>query len=251
MQTDIVYNEDCLKGIKKIPDGSIDLILCDLPYGTTKCEWDKCLNLEVLWSEYKRIITNIGIICLFGSEPFSTKLKMRVLELYKYDWIWVKNNSTGFMHAKNQPLKNYENISVFSKASIGHKNLLKEKRMTYNPQGLIKINTKARNSLRKKGGVYGTCSSFKNEYIKEYTNYPTMILKFSHDKQRYHPTQKPIALLEYLIKTYTNENDIVLDNCCGSGSTLVACKNLNRRFISFELDKKYYNITLERLKNNV
>jgi site-specific DNA-methyltransferase (adenine-specific) len=137
MTTNIIYNEDCLEGMKKIPTGSIDMILCDLPYGTTACKWDSIIPFEPLWEQYNRVIKDNGAIVLFGSEPFSTRLRMSNIKHYKYDWIWKKNTCTGFQHAKNAPLKDFETISVFSKGRMGHANLLKEKRMNYNPQGLL------------------------------------------------------------------------------------------------------------------
>lgn len=224
---------DCLELMKDIPDGSVDMILCDLPYGTTVCKWDTVIPFEPLWEQYKRIIKDNGAIVLFGSEPFSILLRYSNLKMYRYDWIWKKNNSTGFQLANKRPLKNYEVISVFYK-----------KQSLYNPQGLIPYGkTNKRKSV---GDNFLELSS--NEYIQKFTNYPRQIQEFSYDKVRLHSTQKPVALLEYLVKTYTNEGETVLDNCMGSGSTGVACVNTGRKFIGMELYEKYFYIAKKRIQ---
>lgn len=231
-----LYNGDCLEIMKQIPDKSIDMILCDLPYGTTACKWDVVIPFEPLWEQYNRIIKDNGAIVLFGSQPFTTQLNSSNIELFRYEYIWIKNNSTGFQLANKRPLKRHEIISVFYK-----------KQPTYNPQGLIpygKVNK------RGKCGNGGHLANEVNEYIQKFTNYPTQILKFGYDKEKFHPTQKPVALLEYLIKTYTNENDTVLDNCMGSGSTGVACLNTNRNFIGIELDKDFFEIAKKRIEES-
>ena len=242
---------DCLERMKEIGDKSIDMILCDLPYGTTDCKWDSIIPFDKLWDAYNRIIKDNGAIALFGSEPFSSKLRMSNIDWYKYDWIWSKTNTTGFQHAKNMPLKDYEIISIFSKASIGHVSLLGNKRMEYNPQGVIRINKLNHSSQNQCGNITGKRPSHKETFITEYKNYPKMTLRFSKDKVNLHPTQKPIALLEYLIKTYSNGGDLILDNCMGSGSTGVACVNTNRNFIGIELDEKFYDISCKRIKNAI
>lgn len=233
--------------MKDIPDKSIDMILCDLPYGTTDCKWDSVIPFEPLWEQYNRIIKDNGAIVLFGSEPFSTLLRMSNIKNYKYDWVWVKSNGScsGFVHAKNMPLKKHELISVFSNASMGHKSQLGDRRMVYNPQGLIYKPTKE-SSAKKFGGTVGNRPSHVKEYVREYTNYPTSILEFKSERGS-HPTQKPVALLEYLVKTYTSEGETVLDNCMGSGSTGVACVNTNRNFIGYELNEDYFNIAKDRI----
>lgn len=237
---------DCLEVMKNIPDKSIDMILCDLPYGTTDCKWDSVIPFEPLWEQYNRIIKDNRVICLFGSEPFSTSMRISNIEYFKYDWVWLKNNITGFQHAKNMPLKNYEIISVFSKGSMGHASLLKERRMFYNPQGLISCE-KYYNGKRRSGTLIGQRPSHKDIVKQEFTNYPKMVLNFNNESGL-HPTQKPVALLEYLIKTYTNEGETVLDNCMGSGSTGVACIDTNRKFIGIELDDKYFDIAVKRIE---
>ena len=232
---------DCLELMKDIPDKSIDMILCDLPYGTTACKWDIVMPFDKLWEQYNRIIKNNGAIVLFGSEPFSSKLRMSNLKLYKYDWKWLKSRKTGFQLVRKRPLKCYEDILVFYK-----------KQPTYHNTELIKLE-KPINSYRKNGksGTLLNTVKCQKGRMQEYTNYNKDILCFNneHNVNAFHPTQKPVDLLEYLVKTYTNENDVVLDNCMGSGSTGVACKNLNRNFIGIELDEKYFNIAKERIEN--
>ena len=219
MEINKIYNEDCLEGMKKIADGTVDMILCDLPYGTTQCKWDTVIPFEPLWEQYKRIIKDNGAIVLTASQPFTTVLNASNIKMYRYEWIWIKNNSTGFQLANKMPLKRHENISVFYK-----------KLPTYNPQGLVKF---GKINKRGKVGNGGHLASEVNEYIQQYTNYPTQLLNFSYDKEKLHPTQKPVALFEYLIKTYTNPGELVLDNCMSSGTTAVACMNTGRNFIGF------------------
>ena len=228
-----LYCGDCLEKMKNIPDKSVDMILCDLPYGTTQNKWDSIIPLEPLWEQYKRIIKDNGAILLFGSQPFTTILNYSNISNYRYEWVWIKNNSTGFQLANKRPLKKHELISVFYK-----------KQPTYNPQGLIEYN-----KINKRGSMGENWSEMNsNNYIQRWTNYPTQILEYKYDKQKLHPTQKPVALLEYLIKTYTNVGEIVLDNTMGSGSTGVACKHTNRKFIGIELDEKYFNIAKKRIE---
>lgn len=243
-----LYNGDCLEIMKDIASKSVDMILCDLPYNTTSCKWDKLIPSNLLWEQYERIIKDNGAIVLFGTEPFSSKMRLSNEKLYKYDWKWIKSVVGNFLNCKNSPLKKYEDIMVFSKGTIanGSKRL-----MRYNPQGLIKIEMKRNNGNkdnRDRNGTIGNRPSRQGEYKQEYTNYPVNILEFSNDIGL-HPTQKPVALLEYLIKTYTNDGDTILDNCMGSGSTGVACINTNRKFIGIELDENYFNIAKNRIEN--
>lgn len=242
---------DCLELMKTIDDKSVDMILCDLPYGTTACKWDNVIPFEPLWEQYNRIIKDNGAIVLFGSEPFASKLRLSNLKNYKYDWVWVKSRALGFTNAKNKPMNKHELISVFSKGTCanGSKN-----KMIYKPQGLIHFG-KLVNGIkdckadRKDGSHKFARKSHKKSYVQEFTNYPTQILNFANEGNTVHPTQKPVALLEYLIKTYTNEGETVLDNCMGSGSTGIACKNLNRGFIGIEKDDNYFNIAKNRIEN--
>lgn len=229
---------DCLEIMKSIPDGSIDAIITDPPYGTTACKWDSVIPFEPMWAELKRIIKPNGAIVLFGSEPFSSALRMSNIKEYKYDWIWDKKIPSGMSFARYQPMRQHECISIFCKSKT-----------IYNPQ------VSMRDKPIKKGGnkfsetaPIAACKEnviFKKTYT---TKQPTSIIQF--DKVRkgsVHPTQKPVELIEYLIKTYTNENETVLDFTMGSGTTGVACKNLNRNFIGIELDEGYFNIAKERI----
>ena len=226
---------DCLEEMKNIPDKSIDMILCDLPYGTTRNKWDTVIDLDLLWIQYERIIKDNGAIVLFAQVPFNIILGYSNLKLLKYEWIWEKEQGTGHLNAKKMPLKSHENIMVFYK-----------KPPTYNPQMVgNEVRTVKRSGNKSKTTNYGDFIEIKEStYIGRY---PKDIIKFNKDKG-YHPTQKPVALLEYLIKTYTNEGEIVLDNCMGSGSTGVACKHINRKFIGIELDEKYFEIAKKRIE---
>lgn len=238
---------DCLELMKDIPDKSIDMILCDLPYGLTHCDWDIPLDMETMWNQYKRIIKDHGAILLFSIQPFTSDLIQSNRKMFRYEIVWQKTQPSGFLNAKRMPLRNHEIICVF------YKHL-----PTYNPQMRI-IETKQLG--RKK--TNGTKAQQYNDYMIgtwEWTEtgerFPTDVICFSNwngalfgktDKATKHPTQKPIPLLEYLIKTYTNEGDTVLDNCMGSGSTGVACVNLNRNFIGMELKQEYFDIANERI----
>lgn len=228
---------DCLEMMKDIPNKSVDMILCDLPYGTTQCKWDTVIPFAALWEQYNRVIKDNAAICLFGAEPFSSALRMSNISHYKYDWVWDKVKGTGFLNAKKQPMRNHEIVSVFY-----------NRQCTYNPQktqGHAHKKSYRRKELQT--AVYGQMNS---DYTYESTErYPRSIQVFSTDTQNssLHPTQKPVALLEYLIRTYTNEGEIVLDNCMGSGSTGVACVNTGRNFIGMELDEKYFAVAQERI----
>ena len=229
---------DCLDKMKDIPDKSIDMILCDLPYGTTACKWDVVIPFEPLWAHYKRIIKDRGAIVLFGSEPFSSYLRMSNIKNYKYDWVWEKTKGSGFLNCKKRPLRHYEAISVFSCGAP-----------VYYPQGLIKGSfNNSRPALEKNPTLYG---KQRRHDRSKYTNYPKDILRYSKPHKPVHPTQKPVALLEYLIKTYTLEGETVLDNTMGSGSTGVACINTNRNFIGIEKDDKYFEIAKKRIEEHL
>lgn len=234
-----IYNEDCLEGMKRIPDGSIDMILCDLPYGTTRNKWDSIIPFDKLWEQYERVIKDNGAILLSAQTPFDKVLGSSNIELLRYEWIWEKTSGTGFLNAEKMPLKNHENILVFYKSLP-----------TYHPQmrqGFTPYITKKGNHGTNYGKDYGAVTISNGE------RYPLSVVKFSKDTQSssIHPTQKPVALFEYLIKTYTNKGDTVLDNCMGSGTTAIACLNTERNFIGFETNKEYYDKSLERIKNNV
>lgn len=230
---DYIKQGDCLELMKGIPDGSIDMILCDLPYGTTaRNKWDCIIEFEPLWNQYERIIKENGAICLFAQAPFDKILACSNLKLFRYEWIWVKQQGTGHLNAKKMPMKAHENVLVFYK-----------KLPTYNPQmreGKPYVCKSGRGSTnyREQKSVVTENDGFR---------YPLDVVEFQSDKGL-HPTQKPVALLEYLIKTYTNEGEMILDNCMGVGSTGVACVNTGRNFIGFELDPKYYEIAEKRIK---
>lgn len=229
--------------MKDIPGESIDMILCDLPYGTTDCKWDNVIPFAPLWTQYKRIIKQNGAIVLFSAQPFTTKLIYSNLKNYRYNWYWKKNNVTGFTYARYQPMRCIEDICVFYK-----------KRPQYNPQGLIELDKpKGRQKKALDDSVYKS-HTLDKPHMQKYTNYPRHLLEFKNEavnhKNRYHPTQKPVKLLEYLVKTYTSEGDVVLDNCMGSGSTGIACINTNRNFIGMEKDLKYYTIAKERISQH-
>jgi site-specific DNA-methyltransferase (adenine-specific) len=228
---------DCLERMKEIPDRSVDLVLCDPPYGTTACKWDSVIDLELMWEQLKRIIKPNGAVVLFGSEPFSSYLRLSNIKEYKYDWYWRKSRPSGFVNAKLKPLKDIENIHVFSsgKTANGSSN-----NMPYYPQGLMEVNkTWKRPSRYGDGkGVNTSRESHSLDRVIKYENYPRQILDYSiHNVGTIHPTQKPIALVEYLIKTYTNECETVLDFTMGSGSTIKASLNLNRKTIGIEIGK--------------
>ena len=238
---------DCLELMKEIPNGSIDMILCDLPYGTTSCSWDSIIPFDKLWNQYERIIKNDGAIVLTATQPFTSKLICSNIELFKYNWVWDKGKVGGFTAAKLKPLKLFEDICVFSFGKTANCN---KHNMKYYPQGLIEVNKMSRSSNDTSKTGYARPSQTET-YLQQYTNYPKQLLKFPLDKERLHPTQKPVALFEYLIKTYTNENEVVLDNCMGSGTTGVACINTKRNFIGMELDENYFNIAKQRIEEIV
>lgn len=250
LEPDNVYLGDCLELMKDIPDKSIDMILCDLPYGNfTACKWDIIIPFQNLWESYERVISNNGAICLFSSQPFTTALISSKIDLFKYCWYWKKNKPNGWQHSKNKPMTAIEEICVFSKAKMGHVSQLGDKRMRYSPQGIISAGKKTVKSYWH-GESMGKRGNQVGKEFESFTNFPHNVLEYdvTHSYTQLHPTQKPVVLCEYLIKTYTNEGDLVLDNCAGSGSTLVAAKNLNRRYIGVEKEEKYFNICKERLK---
>lgn len=235
---------DCLDIMKDIADKSIDCIICDLPYGTTECAWDSIIPFDKLWEQYLRITKETAPILLFGAEPFSTVLRMSMLDLFRYDLIWVKNTATYYLEAKNRPMRRHEKISVFSKSKFS--NGCKTK-MTYNPQGIIRCDIKGHNSDNL---IYGKrkCRANDTYYKREFTNYPDDVLYFNSDTNNFHPTAKPVDLLRYLILTYSNQNDIILDNTMGSCTTCVAAIKEKRRYIGIEKDEKYFRIANKRIE---
>ncbi len=238
-----VLQGDCLELMKDIPDKSIDMILCYLPYGTTACKWDTIIPFEPLWEQYKRIIKDNGAIVLTASQPFTSALVMSNVKMFKYEWIWNKNKGSNIMLAKKQPLKVHENVLVFGGAN-------------YFPQmenvvGKIRDQRLEKEKINRTDGAVTPKGAIK--YAKDYDpskKYPTSIRLFTNHREKeqvFHPTQKPVPLLEYLIKTYTNEGDLVLDNCAGSGTTGVACKNTGRNYILMEKEQEYIDIINKRL----
>jgi site-specific DNA-methyltransferase (adenine-specific) len=227
--------------MKRIPDKFIDLILCDLPYGTTQNKWDSVIPFDALWQQYRRIAKDNAAIVLFGSEPFSSLLRCSNLHSFKYDWVWEKTRGSGHLNAKKMPMKSHETISVFYKSQP-----------TYNPQGLVSgvfNNDRPVKSSGRSTELFGAETAIKEPATVG--GYPLTVLKFAKDaygKQSLHPTQKPVALMEYLIRTYTNEGDKVLDNCMGSGTTGVACANTNRHFIGMEMNAEYFAIAKDRIE---
>jgi DNA modification methylase len=240
-----ILHGDCLELMKEIPSVSIDMILCDLPYGTTRCKWDTIIPFEPLWEQYKRIIKPNGAIVLFGSEPFSSMLRTSNIGQYKYDWYWNKNHGANFAQANKRPLNVVEVVSVFySKPPTYNSQKIdnpkgEEKRHQYKPS--------------KQKEVFVGQVAMANEYTNKGERYEPnkllarSIISFSREHKPIHPTQKPVSLLEYLIKTYTNEGETVLDNCSGSGTTAIACINTNRNYICMEKDYEYYNKSIERI----
>lgn len=239
---------DCFDVFPSIKDQSIDLILCDPPYGTTACKWDSLIDLNRMWVNLDRIVKIKSSCVLFAIQPFTAKLAYSKIELLKYQWYWKKSKGSNFPHAPNMPLKIIEDILVFSKGSIEHENFT-GKRMAYYPQGTVEGRTKVKQNKNTSELKYHRESqtNHKEGYVCKKENYPNTLLEFPNDGKKYHPTQKPVALLEYLIKTYSLEGETVLDFTMGSGSTGVACKNTNRSFIGIEKEKEYFDIAKQRI----
>lgn len=225
----MLYNGDCLEILPTLPDASVDMVLCDLPYGTTQNKWDSVIPLEALWTEYWRVCS--GAVVLTASQPFTSSLVASGLDWFKYAWVWEKSAATGHLNAKRIPMKVHEDIIVFAKGAA-----------PYNPQGLEPLGKTVRRGNN--GTNFGKSGT---ENFQEWTNYPRSILRFPHEGKSVHPTQKPVALFEYLIRTYTNEGDTVLDNTMGSGTTGVACRNTGRKFIGIERDPDYFAIAQQRI----
>ena len=249
------YNGNCLEVMDDlIAQGvRVDAVICDPPYGTISCGWDSVIPFPEMWERLDKITKPTAAVVLFGSEPFSTLLRASNIKDYKYDWYWVKNKVTGFVQCKNKPMKNIELISVFSKGTTGHVGKSKN-RMTYNPQDLIEVNKTKKNGKGKFGTIAREWSGMQDTYTQEFTNYPKMVINFKSDTDLVHPTQKPAALLEYLVKTYTNPGETVLDFTDGSRTTGVACYNTGRDYIGIELDEGYYkagNARIEALESNI
>tara|TARA_B100001939_G_scaffold47384_2_gene36847 strand:+ start:826 stop:1686 length:861 start_codon:yes stop_codon:yes gene_type:complete len=268
MQNFELWCGDCLEEMNKIADESVDLILCDLPYGTTDrkgveekgnnrlLKWDTVIPLDLLWEQYRRILKPLGTVALTADQPFTSMLILSNLDWFKYEWIWKKQKTTGFLLANYRPMKETEDVVIFSPggAAAASRN---GKNMTYNPQGLIEKKVKKKNNAKRLGKFLhnpehmGSNNKLlhETEYEQKWTNYPSEIIEFGLDRNVIHPTQKPVALMEYLIKTYSNEGDTVLDNCMGSGTTGVACKKTNRNFIGIEKESEYFTQAKERIES--
>ncbi len=240
-----LYNQDCLEGMRLIDDKSIDLILCDLPYGSSALKWDSIIPFDKLWEQYNRVIKDNAAIVLFGSQPFTSALVMSNPKNFKHEWVWVKNTSSGMMLAGKAPMKRHENILVFGNG-----------RVKFNPQKLLgsevsqnhsKKGYSYKNKTSKLYDVDGGVPFVWSEFINPHSVLPCNSVG-NRDKEKVHPTQKPLALCEYLIKTYSDEGNLVLDNTVGSGTTLLAAKNLKRNFIGFENNEEYFNLATKRLQ---
>lgn len=241
-----IHQGDCLEIMKDIPDGSVDMILCDLPYGTTACKWDTIIPYEPMWAQYERVIKDNGAIVLTATQPFSSALVMSNPKLFKYEWVWYKNLRTGFAQAKRQPMKAHELVLIFYK-----------KPPVYNPIKVKRTTAKAGNKTKKFGSVYNDVyydvnTDNQSDYVHPHD---VLEIKAIHGTEiRYHNTQKPVALFEYLIRTYSNEGCVVLDNCIGSGTTAIAAINTNRNFIGIEMEQEYVDIANKRVeehRNNI
>lgn len=238
-----IFNEDCLEAMQRIPDGSVDMVLTDPPYGTTACKWDSVIPFEPMWEQLKRVTKQNGAIVMTASQPFTSALGASQISILKYGWCWQKTRATGHLNAKKMPMKDVEDVLVFYL-----------RQPTYNPQGTTRMNKVRKNSASHiaRGVTSGATSVVSGgitskEYTQKTGNYPRQVLRFASEGKTVHPTQKPVALMEYLIKTYTNEGETVLDFTMGSGTTGVACANTGRKFIGIELDPEYFAIAEKRI----
>ena len=241
-----LYMGDCLEVMSKLPDGCVDAVICDPPYGTTACKWDSVIPLDLMWAAVRRVLKPYGAAVFTASQPFTSALVMSNSEMFKYSWVWEKTRPTGHVHAKNKPMKKHEDILVFSEGTTVHASQ-SSARMTYNPQGLIR---KSVPTIRKAGGASDSTMSARpshKDVVQEFENYPNSILRFASEGKTVHPTQKPVALMEYMIQTYTNQGQTVLDFTMGSGTTGVAAKNLGRSFIGIEREPEYFHTACRRI----
>lgn len=230
-----MHNSDCLVGMSRIETGTVDLVLCDLPYGTTECPWDRVIPFGPLWEQYRRVLKPRGALVLFAAQPFATELINSARKLFRYDLVWEKGMAVGHINANRMPMRSHELVLVF------YQRLPK-----YHPQGLVPLKKPIvhRADPKRAGDVY---SGMGKASVQRFTNYPRAVLHFASWGRRLHPTQKPVELLEYLVRTYTDPDDLVLDNCMGSGSTAVAAMRAGRRFVGFETDPGYFDIARRRV----
>lgn len=240
---------DCLEVMRDIPDGSVDLVLTDLPYGTTACKWDSVIDPVALWKTYRRVLTQTGTVVMTSAQPFTTIIMRDALDLFKHASVWVKNRPTGPQHAKNRPMSKHEDVLVFSKGKMGHVSQLGVNRMTYNPQGVESAGAKVVTEKGSHSRLTGPRPNQVGRVYEAQTGFPHTVLTFSKEESHVHPTQKPVDLMAYLVRTYSNEGDLVLDNCMGSGSTGVACANTNRNFVGIEQDPNYFKIATDRIQS--
>lgn len=243
MEINKIYNEDCLEGMKRIADGSVDMILCDLPYQLTKLKWDTIIPFNKLWEQYERVIKDNGAIALTASQPFTSALVMSNPKLFKYEWIWKKNAGSNFACLKYQPMKEHESVLIFSKNKTVYNPQMQERAESGKSRVKTKINYNTKTELVE-DSLHNKISSTRPQL-----RYPSSVQLFNRERGL-HPTQKPVALFEYLIRTYTNEGELVLDSCMGSGTAAIACMNTNRNFIGFEMNKGYYKIACDRIEEH-
>lgn len=242
-----VFHGDCLARMREVESQSVHLILCDLPYGTTACAWDSVIDIEAMWEQYRRIVTPTGAIVLTAAQPFTSVLAVSNLEWFKYTWVWEKNRPTNFAHAKNKPMKKHEDILVFSPGTTVHASQ-SATRMTYNPQGLVDIKPKkVTKRASEKTDAFFADRPGHREFERKQTGYPHSILTFATDQLGLHPTAKPIDLFRYLVRTYSNPGEVVMDNCLGSGTTGIAAVMEGRRFVGMERDDYYFNMSVDRI----
>jgi site-specific DNA-methyltransferase (adenine-specific) len=240
-----IYLGDCFKHMTNLDTESIDLILTDPPYNTTESSWDKNIDFNRLFTEYRRVLKPTGSIVMTVVFPFAAKLIIDNIDIFKYDVVWIKSKTTNFANAKNKPMRKHENILIFSKGTTANGS---HRKMTYNPQGLVKIDKKITNNRTKKSNIGIRDNYIGNKYIQEYTNYPNTLLDFKSVSNTIHPTEKPIELFEYIINTFSNEGEIILDTFSGSGTTAIAAINTNRRFIAIEQEEYFYESSINRLQ---
>ena len=235
---------ECLKEMAKLPDQSVDMVMCDLPYGTTACKWDAVIPFDALWLEYRRLVHG-GAVVLHGAQPFTSSLVLSHADWFRYQWVWEKPNGSNQTMAKAQPLRVQEDVLIFCEYPAHN---MAKVRCPYNPQGLVRYDKETRQGTKVSDNL-GEGRTRATAYVQEWTNYPRSVVKYAQDTPKVHPTQKPVALIEYLIRTYTNPGDTVLDNCMGSGTTGVACVNTGRSFIGIEKDENYFNIAKKRIED--
>ena len=248
MEKEELYNDDCIEVMKNLPENYIDMVFCDLPYGTTQNSWDSMIAFDKLWENYDRIVKENGAIVLTSQQPFTSQLIMSNIKNFRYEWIWEKNKATGHLNAKRMPMKSHENICIFYKKLPMYN---PQKTMDHKAYGAVKPNISPSTEQKRNYNHHFQPGNDGNTTDR----YPRTVQKFSvmnnDDPEKWHPTQKPVELIEYFIKTYSKKNDRVLDNCMGSGSTGIACANLNRKFVGIEIDKEYYDMTKSRLNKSV